>query len=50
MSEKFMFYVSKLPFILALIMIGFVFDFLIQLPFRVMVAVDGWYRKMVRSV
>jgi len=43
MSGKIIFYVGKLPVILALIMIGFAFDFFTQLPFMVMTTLDRWF-------
>jgi hypothetical protein len=43
MSGKTIFYVGKLPVILALIMIGFAFDFFTQLPFMVMTTLDWWF-------
>ena len=39
--QKISFYLIKLPFILITIIIGFVLEFLIELPFMVMCWLDG---------
>jgi len=38
--KKSLFYVFKLPAMLLLIMLGLLLDFIIQLPFRLMLAAD----------
>lgn len=40
MVEKIVFYLVKLPFILTLIIFGFMLEFLIELPFVVMCSLD----------
>ncbi len=40
MVEKIVFYLVKLPFILTLIMFGFMLEFIIELPFMVMCSLD----------
>ncbi|MGD2272465.1 MAG: hypothetical protein PVI06_18840 [Desulfobacterales bacterium] len=42
MEHKIQFYLIKLPFILFLITIGYIFEFLITLPFAVLCALDNW--------
>lgn len=38
--QKIGFYLIKLPFILVIIVIGFLFEFLLELPFMVMCKLD----------
>jgi hypothetical protein len=46
--EKFRFYAIKLPLILVLICLGFVLDFVLQLPFALMCGASS--RKRVRPL
>lgn len=39
-GQKIVFYLFKLPFILVAIIIGFLFEFLLELPFMVMCKLD----------
>ena len=45
MYKKFTFYVLKLPLIYILIISGFIFEFIIGLPFLVLCAIDNIFDK-----
>jgi hypothetical protein len=45
MAHKIQFYLIKLPFILFLIALGFIFEFLITLPFAVLCTLDNWLER-----
>lgn len=44
MVARSMFYYVKLPFILVLIIIGLVLEFLIELPFMIALYIDRYFR------
>jgi hypothetical protein len=44
MYDRITFYLVKLPFILLLIIFGFIFEFLITLPFLVLCSLDSYFR------
>ena len=43
--DKLRFYLIKLPFILVIVPIGFVLEFMICFPFFIICVVDGWFQQ-----
>ena len=46
-DEGYLFYTIKLPFILILILVGFIMESLVELPFNLMTRLDGRRRPRV---